>query len=186
MHPLKFNDEGIIEEVSQGQTWLLLVSGKNIFKGYTDPKIKSPFVKDGEAAYFNTWDLVSIDEEWYVFFKWKFWRTPKNKEGEMLQIESAEEVLQALFPNTGENAGLPSCALEYDFIIGQEGTADEIVLFTTRDDITKEIANKILWDSWERIVKITQVVKVPEIKLLGSAGKIDYQDLKKQIVKIIK
>lgn len=186
VHPLKCNDEDIIEEVSQGQTWLLLVSGKNIFKGYTDPKIKSPFVKDGEATYFNTWDLVSIDEEWYVFFKWKFWRTPKNKEGEMLQIESAEEVLQALFPNTGENAGLPSCAIEYDFITGQEGTADEIVLFTTRDDITKEIANKKLWDSWERIVKITQVVKVPEIKLLGSAGKIDYQDLKKQIVKITK
>jgi len=152
---------------------ILLVSGSSVFAGYLNYTGKSPFVTINDKLFYITGDLVTIDEKDLMTFKGRLKRFVKLG-GEMISLPAIEAVLNSRF--TPETEDKPDLAVE---------TADienpEIVLFTTRDDIDRQSANKIIRDAGlSGLHSIRKVIKLKDIPLLGT-GKTNYRKLKQII-----
>lgn len=153
---------------------LVLASGPNIFGGYLDPNLASPFIQLDGKKYYQTGDLGYLDERGYLTLSGRLKRFIKIG-GEMVSLTAIEETLHQKGPTQGwkldpELPSLAICPLEL------EGKKSEIHLFTIFDTTTDTV-NQILRDSgMSNIIKIRSVQKVPFIPLLGS-GKIDYRRL---------
>lgn len=160
--PLPRNKEGLI-----------LAWGPNIFSGYLNPKIASPFMEIGGKKWYVTGDLGFLNEEGYLILSGRLKRFVKVG-GEMISLASIEETLLAeAYVKGWSNDDKPFLAVSAK---EEEGKKGEIHLFTTFD-ITLEEANDILKKrGMSNLIRIFQVHKVPFIPLLGT-GKIDYKAL---------
>lgn len=171
---IKIVDPETLTPLPLGQQGLVLAQGPNVFRGYLDASLASPFVTVEGKSWYQTGDLGSLDERGYLTLSGRLKRFVKIG-GEMVSLAAIEEILQKMGPKQ-DGASDPSspslavCALEV------EGKKSEIYLFTTFDTTT-EAANHTLRDSgMSNIIKIRAVKKVPFIPLLGT-GKIDYRRL---------
>lgn len=162
------------EPVPIGQQGLILARGPNIFSGYLDPKLASPFLEMGGKKWYNTGDLGFLDSRNYLTLSGRLKRFVKIG-GEMVSLTSIEDILHQKGPQKGWqlDPDLPSfavCPLEID------GKKSEMHLFTTFETTVDEV-NQILRESgMSNIIKIRSVKKLPFIPLLAS-GKIDYRKL---------
>ena len=162
------------ETVKQPGSGMLLVSGPNVFGGYLNYEGKSPFVELNDKLWYNTGDLVSVNESGVLTFQGRLKRFVKLG-GEMISLPAIEAVLESRFACEGDDR--PVLAVE---------TADvenpELVLFTSRE-IDRESANrKIREAGFSGLHSIRRVIKLEEIPVLGT-GKTNYRALKELIDK---
>jgi long-chain-fatty-acid--[acyl-carrier-protein] ligase len=155
------------------QEGMICVKGKNVFNGYTDKTIASPFIQIEGQKYYKTGDMGYLDEDGYLFITGRLKRFVKIA-GEMISLQFIENILLQHYNSDDEKK-----------ILAVEGSdkiqPTQIVLFSTKP-ISKSEANTILkQQKLPPIAKITKVVMVDSIPLLGS-GKVDYKTLKSSIV----
>lgn len=155
---------------------LILAKGPNIFKGYLNPGLEPPFHEiDGEKWY-KTGDLGSLDEAGYLTISGRQKRFIKVGP-EMISLSAIEDALlktglKLHWPLSEETASLAILARE------QAGERPKILLFVTFD-LDVERANMALKEAgFSNLVKISQVVPVAEIPLMGT-GKINYRALER-------
>jgi acyl-[acyl-carrier-protein]-phospholipid O-acyltransferase/long-chain-fatty-acid--[acyl-carrier-protein] ligase len=145
---------------------LLYVRGPNVMLGYylyDNPGVLKP-PADG---WYNTGDIVEIDEEGFISIKGRVKRFAKVA-GEMVSLETVEKIATQASPNAQHAASTQADA--------QRG--ENIVLFTTDAALAKDAlqsAGKILGAPELAIPK--KIVMVEAIPLLGT-GKTDYVKLK--------
>ena len=155
----------------QGKEGMILVTGANIFKGYSDPSIASPFVQVNGKSYYKTGDLGYVDEDGYLFITGRLKRFIKIA-GEMISLPAIESALLKKF-GQAETVAL---AVEGSDKI----EPPQIGLFAIADISIAE-ANACLKEAgFSSLVKIHRFIKVDAIPLLGT-GKVDYKVLKAQI-----
>ncbi len=162
------------EPVSVPGRGILVVRGPSVFRGYLNNPGKEPFVEVEGKKWYDTGDLVYEDENSVLFFQARLKRFVKIG-GEMISLPAIEATLNNAF--AGEEDEGPLLAVE----AGETDAGPEIILFTVRDEITREKANNALRQAgMSGLQHIRRVKKVEEIPLLGT-GKIDYRTLKKSI-----
>ncbi len=166
------------EILPQNKEGLIVAHGPNVFKGYLNPQLSSPFIQIGDKQWYVTGDLGFLNQEGYLTLSGRLKRFVKVG-GEMISLASIEDILfQAAkkrdWKIEPEVASLAVCAKE------EEGKKGEVHLFTIFD-LTSEEANEVLKEAgMSNLIRIFQVHKLPFIPLLGT-GKIDYKALSGQI-----
>ena len=155
----------------QGKEGMIMVRGDNVFNGYIDKNIKSPFVNINGKDYYKTGDLGFVDEEGFLFITGRLKRFIKIA-GEMISLPAIENVLLQKYGN------------EEEITLAIEGKdtiePPQIVLFS-KNKINVDDANIFLKESgFSNLVKVHKFIEVEEIPLLGT-GKTDYKILKEMI-----
>ncbi len=157
--------------LEQGKQGMILVKGENVFNGYPDKSIRSPFVKVGENEYYKTGDLGYVDEEGYLFITGRLKRFIKMG-GEMISLPAIENTL------------LEKYGSEEQTVLAVEGTDSvqppQIVLFTVIDLDLNEVNLYLKQSGFSNLIKINRIIQLDEIPLLGT-GKTDYKVLKNMI-----
>ncbi len=150
---------------------MLLVSGPSIFGGYINYSGTSPFVEHEGRRWYKTGDIVRVDGDGYLFFEGRLKRFVKLG-GEMISLPAIEDALNAAFRRPEDDAPI----LAVDAVSADENPL--LTLLSVRD-ISREAANKaIVQSGLSPLHNIRQVVRVPEIPVLGT-GKTDYRAIKK-------
>ena len=171
VHPETF------EPVAQNIQGAILVRGPNIFSGYLNPGLSSPFIKVQGKEWYKTGDLGYVDALNRLTITGRQKRFIKIG-AEMVSLASIEDSLLKIaiakgWPTSEDGPTLAICAKE---IIGEK---PKISLFS-RFDIPVDEVNKLLKESgFSNLVKISSVIHLPEIPLTGS-GKINYRALEAQ------
>ncbi len=160
------------QEVAIGETGMLLVRGPSIFDGYYQFDGPSPFVEFAGDKWYQTGDLVSMDDERYITFRGRLKRFLKAG-GEMISLPALEEPFIRLFPPSEEG---PRVAVE-----GVE-TPDgrHITLFTTFPYGLREASQVLMQAGFTGVMRLDEVRQLDKIPVLGT-GKTDYKELRKQI-----
>ncbi|WP_111446547.1 AMP-binding protein [Breznakibacter xylanolyticus] len=147
---------------------MIVVKGESVFKGYVDPALESPFVCIQGSDYYKTGDLGHLDDEGYLFITGRLKRFIKIG-GEMISLPAIESVLL-------EKYGDPDSVM-----LAVEGSdappSPQIIVFSVRPLNLPEINETLRNAGFSAIVKIHDLVVIPEIPLLGT-GKTDYKVLK--------
>lgn len=160
------------QPVAQGSEGMILVGGDNIFGGYMDATLSSPFVTVNGKEYYKTGDLGYVDRDGYLFITGRLKRFIKIA-GEMISLPAIENILLEKYGSSEET------------VLAVEGSdrleTPQIVLFSTiQIDISE--ANQVLKNSgFSSLVKLHRMQQLQEIPLLGT-GKTDYKVLKDMIV----
>lgn len=162
-----------MEPVPPGRRGLLLVRGGNVFSGYLDPSDREPFVQAQGKRWYDTGDLVSMDEEGILTFRGRLGRFVKLG-GEMISLAAVENVLLQAFSDRGEEDG-PALAVE----AGGTETAPELVLFAAFDVQRDEVNGVIRRAGLSGLHNIRRVERVERIPVLGT-GKTDYKVLRRK------
>lgn len=150
---------------------MFLARGKNVFGGYLDKDVESPFVEVDGKSYYKTGDLGYIDEDEYLFITGRLKRFVKIG-GEMISMPFIEKVLISKYGEEGVN----SIAVEGT----DKGLEPIVVLFSTKDLDKSEVNAYLREKGVAAIAKIREVRVINEIPMLGS-GKINYRYLKELI-----
>jgi len=158
--------------VPPGEMGLLLVTGPTMFRGYYGTENADPFETIDGTRYYNTGDLVALDNEGYIEFRGRLKRYLKAG-GEMISLPALEEPFAKNCPPDEHG---PRVAVE-----GIETpTGRRIVLFT-REEMTLHEANQLLQDNGFRgVMRLDDVQRVDAIPVLGT-GKTDYKVLRAKI-----
>lgn len=159
---------------------LILARGPNIFSGYINPGISSPFMNVNGQDWYKTGDLGFLDETNHLTISGRLKRFIKLG-AEMVSLASIEDALhqytdkkQLMAPETG--ASLAVCAKEI------AGEKTKIYLFSVFD-LDLDDVNKFLRDyGFSNIIKISSVTKLDEIPLMGT-GKVNYRAIESQYLK---
>jgi long-chain-fatty-acid--[acyl-carrier-protein] ligase len=155
-------------------TGILLVRGPSVFSGYLNYHDKSPFVEIEGNLYYNTGDIVRIDQDGLMTFQGRLKRFAKLG-GEMVSLPAIESILESAFPAEGDKG--PILAVE-----ATEADQPELVLFTSRNIEREEANQKIRAAGLSGLHSIRRVIKLDAIPLLGT-GKTDYRALKQILSK---
>ena len=161
-----------LEVFPEGTEGEICVRGPNVFKGYLSD-VKDPFIEIDGKKWYRTGDIGYFDKNHNLILSGRLKRFTKIG-GEMISLGAIEEVLSTEFLKrnmiSSDVTNLAVCADE------QVPEKAQLVLFTTFA-IEKDAVNEILRQSGvSRIIKISQIYKIPEIPLLG-VGKTDYRRL---------
>lgn len=160
-----------------GQRGLILARGPNVFNGYLNPGISSPFtIIEGERWY-KTGDLGFLDEEGILTISGRMKRFIKMG-GEMVSLASIEDALLQMaprknWPTIEEGPALAVCAKEV------AGERTKIFLFSRFDLSVDEVNHSLKEAGFSNLVKVSMVTKLPEIPIMGT-GKVNYRQLESQ------
>lgn len=167
VHPETFE---ILPANTQG---LILARGPNVFSGYLNPGIESPFVEVDGKSWYRTGDLGDLDENGYLTISGRLKRFVKLG-GEMISLSSIEDALLQMVPQKGwttagqEGPVLAICAKEV------ENEKAKIYLFT-KFPVSIEEVNKALRDAgFSNLIKVTAVQQIEDIPISGT-GKVNYR-----------
>lgn len=157
----------------QGEQGLILVKGPNVFSGYLNKGISSPFLPVNGEDWYSTGDLGSIDPEGNLIISGRLKRFIKVG-GEMVGLAAIEDaLLKAAVHQTAsaeEGPLLAVCAKE------DAGEKTKIFVFT-RFAVSLEEVNRVLKEAgFSNLVRIYKVKQVDGIPLMGS-GKTNYRAL---------
>jgi long-chain-fatty-acid--[acyl-carrier-protein] ligase len=158
----------------QGEQGLILARGQNIFSGYLNPGLASPFITVEGREWYNTGDLGYLDLQGNLVLSDRMKRFVKVG-GEMVSLASIEQALAHLAAEKGCTSTEDGPILA---ISGKEvpGNKPDIVLFCRFSTSTDE-ANKALREAgFSNLVKVNSVIQLDEIPIMGS-GKINYRAL---------
>lgn len=161
------------QEVATGETGMLLVRGPSIFDGYYKFDGPSPFVEFAGDKWYQTGDLVSMDEDRFITFQGRLKRFLKAG-GEMISLPALEEPFIKLYPPSEEG---PRVAVE-----GVE-TPDgrHITLFTTFPYTLREASQLLMQAGFTGVMRLDDVRQLERIPVLGT-GKTDYKELRKLVL----
>lgn len=157
-----------------GQRGLILAKGPNIFKGYLNPGISSPFTTINGERWYKTGDLGFLDEEGILTISGRMKRFIKMG-GEMVSLASIEDALLQMAPKKNwptniEGPALAICAKE------TAGEKTKIFLFSRFELSVDDVNNSLREAGFSNLVKVSAVTVLPEIPIMGT-GKINYRQL---------
>ena len=159
------------EPLPTGTPGMIMVSGDNVFSGYTDANIASPFVVINSRSYYKTGDLGYVDKDGYLFITGRLKRFIKIA-GEMISLPAIENALLVKFGDPEK------------VVLAVEGNdridPPQIVLFSTTPIDLNEANAYLKQAGFSNLVKLHRAIAVEEIPLLGT-GKTDYKVLKDKI-----
>lgn len=167
------------EKVPAGTQGLILARGPNVFEGYLNPGLDSPFVEVDGKEWYRTGDLGEQDNDGYLTISGRLKRFIKIG-GEMVSLSALEEALVQMsskfgWPSAQEGPTLAIVAKEVD------AEKPKIYLFT-KFPATVDEANKALRDSgFSNITRITAVQQIDDIPIMGT-GKINYRVLEQRFL----
>jgi acyl-[acyl-carrier-protein]-phospholipid O-acyltransferase/long-chain-fatty-acid--[acyl-carrier-protein] ligase len=145
---------------------LLSVRGRNVMLGYYLYDYPGVIQRTAEGWY-NTGDIVNIDEEGFVFIKGRVKRFAKVA-GEMVSLETVENIANHASPSYQHAATTQADA--------QRG--ENILLYTTDANLNREqLSNSAKQLGSQELAIARKIIVVNELPLLGS-GKTDYVRLK--------
>jgi len=153
---------------------LVLARGPNIFSGYLNPDVASPFLLVDGKQWYNTGDLGSLDSAGYLTLSGRLKRFVKIG-GEMVSLSSIEDALirmakQCGWPIADEGPSLAISAKE------EAGEKTRLFLFT-RFPVGFDAVNKALREAgFSNLIKIAAVKVLEEIPIMGT-GKVNYRRL---------
>lgn len=160
-----------------GEIGLILLRGPNVFKGYLNYNISSPFVEVADKTWYNTGDLGYLDDEGYLFLAGRIKRFVKIG-AEMISLTAIEEAL--LRYALKKQLPLQENAPNFAAVAIETNRKTEIDLFVTFAMNATEV-NKILKEEgMSNLVKVTSVHHIDHLPLLAT-GKIDYRSLKDRL-----
>lgn len=166
---VKIVDPELHHSRQRGESGLILVRGKNVFKGYLNSD-NDPFLNcDGEIWY-NTGDLGYLDDNGCLVLEGRMKRFVKIA-GEMISLPAMESVLNDTWPTREEG---PAHAIQ---AIESEGERSRMFLYTTIDLDLNKVNDCLRKAGFSNVSRLSAVHVLGEIPLLGT-GKIDYQALK--------
>lgn len=152
----------------------ICIRGPNVFKGYLG-NLPSPFVSLEEKEWYRSGDRGHLEPDNFLILSGRIKRFVKIA-GEMVSLGGLEEELLRLAQEKRwviVAAEGPPLAIS---VKERETDKPRIILYTTFD-ISKEDVNAALKDcGYGRIVKITEVKRLPQIPLTGT-GKTHYRYL---------
>lgn len=159
------------EKVAAGQQGLILVHGPNVFDGYLNPGLDSPFIELDGKKWYKTGDLGYLDEENNLYISGRAKRFIKLG-GEMISLTAIEDALLQMAPKKGwplieEGPTLAICAKE---------TVDKpkVYLFT-RFIVSADEVNLALKEAgFSNLVKVSSTFHLDDIPLMGT-GKVNYR-----------
>jgi long-chain-fatty-acid--[acyl-carrier-protein] ligase len=160
---------------------LVLARGPNIFSGYLNKGLSSPFIQVNGKEWYNTGDLGYLDKEGYLYLSGRLKRFIKVGP-EMISLASIEDALLEVAHEkswTPEEEGprLAICAKEF------AGEKPKIFLFTKFPVSVEEVNKSLREAGFSNLVKVTNVQQLPEIPIMGT-GKINYRLLESQYVTV--
>lgn len=169
------------QPVPQGQQGLILARGPNVFSGYLNKGISSPFISVHGKEWYSTGDLGYLDPEGNLILSGRLKRFIKIG-GEMISLAAIEDALQKTFGQKvkpqEEGPILAVCAKE------EAGEKTKIIVFTLFP-ATIEEANRALKEAgFSNLVKIFMVQQLDKIPLMGT-GKVNYRALEAQMPDLI-
>lgn len=161
----------------QGSRGLILARGPNVFGGYINPGLASPFMEVDGKQWYNTGDLGFLDEENRLTISGRLKRFLKMGP-EMVSLPAVEEALLHAAPEKGwplaeEGPTLAVCGKE------DSGAKPKITVFALFDVSVDEINAALREAGFSNLVKVSDVVKIEEIPIMGT-GKIHYRKLEEQ------
>jgi len=146
-----------------GKLW---VKGPNVMLGYL--RIESPGLLQPLAeGWYDTGDIVSLDEEHFVSIKGRTKRFAKIG-GEMVSLTSVETAVNQLWP------GFMHVAVT----VPDEKKGEQIILLSSYTEATRDaLAKHFKQQQLSELAIPRKIILVKEIPLLGT-GKVDYQKAK--------
>jgi long-chain-fatty-acid--[acyl-carrier-protein] ligase len=169
------------DPVAEGQQGLILARGSNVFNGYLNKGISSPFIVINGEQWYVTGDLGYLDSDGSLIISGRLKRFIKIG-GEMISLASIEDALQK---TVGKKAGsqeegaiLAVCAKE------EAGEKTKIVVFTRFATTIDEVSRALKESGFSNLVKVYKVQQLPEIPLMGT-GKVNYRILDAQLSDLI-
>ncbi len=161
-----------------GERGLILVRGPNVFKGYLNPGISSPFTTVKGEQWYKTGDLGFLDTEGILTISGRMKRFIKMG-GEMVSLASIEDALLQMASRkkwpSEDGPALAVCAKE------TPGEKTKIFLFTRFELSVDEVNVSLKEAGFSNLVKVSNVTKLPEIPIMGT-GKINYRKLESDLL----
>lgn len=169
------------QPVVQGQQGLILAKGPNIFNGYLNKGISTPFVSLKGQQWYSTGDLGYLDPEGSLILSGRLKRFIKVG-GEMVSLAAIEDVLQKTIGKKSgiheEGAILAVCAKE------EAGEKTKIFVFTRFPTSLDEVNRALREAGFSNLVKAFKVQEVEEIPLMGT-GKVNYRALEAKLAALL-
>lgn len=162
------------EILPNGSEGLILARGPNVFSGYLNPGLSSPFLRVQEKEWYNTGDIGYLDEENYLFISGRKKRFIKMG-GEMVSLQAIESAFltaakEKEWPIRSEGPSLGVIAKEVP------GGKPLLFLITTFSITVDEANDTIRQSGFSNMIRISDVICLEEIPLMGT-GKINYRKL---------
>lgn len=160
--------------LSTDQSGLVLARGPNIFRGYLNPGLSSPFIELEGKTWYSTGDLGYLDSINRLTLVGREKRFIKIG-GEMISLGAIEEALTKWSVQSHELVeDAPSLA-----IIAEERAGDKprISLFSRFSTTVEEVNSALRAAGFSNLVKISDTYHLSYIPLMGS-GKVNYRELK--------
>jgi acyl carrier protein len=169
------NLEDYSKILPMNQSGMILAAGPNVFRGYLQTDVKSPFFVDEGVCWYVTGDIGFLNEQGNLTITGRQKRFVKIG-GEMISLGAIECALSSdqPFPE-GEGPQLALCAK------GESEGRPRLILFTTKNSSPTEINSLLRQKGFSNLVRIDRVVTLETIPL-GGTGKIAYRQLETTIV----
>lgn len=161
----------------QGERGLILAKGPNIFSGYLNPGLSSPFLMINGERWYKTGDLGYLDADGFLTISGRMKRFIKMG-AEMVSLASLEDALLQMadkkgWPTSQEGPSFAVCAKELP------GEKPKIYLFSKFNISIDEINSSLRESGFSNLVKISSVTHLPEIPIMGT-GKVNYRAIEGQ------
>lgn len=155
-----------------GEQGLILARGPNVFSGYLNNSVNSPFLEVDGKSWYITGDLGYLDEDGNLIISGRLKRFIKVGP-EMISLTAIEDAILSAaiargWPLSEEGASLAICAKEIT------GEKPKIVLFSKFPAAVEEVNKAIKEAGLSNLVKISSVQQLNEIPLMGT-GKVNYR-----------
>lgn len=152
---------------------LILARGPNVFSGYLNPGLESPFVNVNGRYWYRTGDLGDLDDDGFLTISGRLKRFIKIGP-EMVSLSAVEEALLQLAPSKGwptsqEGPTMAICAKE-------TGEKPKIYLFTKFPLTLDEVNQAMKEAGFSNLIRISAVQQVDDIPVMGT-GKVNYRAL---------
>jgi long-chain-fatty-acid--[acyl-carrier-protein] ligase len=158
------------QTLPNGEAGMILATGPNIFKGYLQTDVKSPFYEEGGVRWYVTGDIGLINEKGGLKITGRLKRFVKIG-GEMISLGAIESSLaEVRVVSEGEGPQLAVCAK------GEFEGKPRLILFSTKEMAPIEVNAILRQKGFSNLVRIDRVITLETIPLTGT-GKIAYRDL---------
>jgi acyl-[acyl-carrier-protein]-phospholipid O-acyltransferase / long-chain-fatty-acid--[acyl-carrier-protein] ligase len=159
-----------IEGVAEGGR--LFVRGLNVMKGYLNADANAKFHSHG--GWYDTGDIVRVDEEGYVFIQGRLKRFAKIS-GEMVSLTAVEDALAGAFPHYGLRCQIAVIARP------DEDKGEKLIAVSNESRLSlDEVRAAIKAKGLPNIAVPREVKFVQEIPKLGT-GKTNHRELEKLV-----